>query len=271
MAMPGLFSFRHIASHPTTSRVNPPYHADMDFVGRELNWSFDPLEALRRWPVDRQVMLLHSGRAEARWARWSILAEPVGMYRFLAINDHLGRSEWTGRADTLLTERLTHRPFRDMHALLDATDALWIGQLSYDLGRWIEKLPTRADDDRHWPIIQLGCCPGQLVHDNVTGRWLACGDWTHGGYPPLDALEPQTGAFAAANPRSEFTRDAYDCAIRRTLDYIAAGDIFQANIAQRFTADFTGRYPLAHRASAPCRSSRSEEHTSALLSRPDIH
>src|SRR5439155_11655179 len=31
-------------------------------------------------------------------------------------------------------------------------------------------------------------------------------------------------------------------------EYIAAGDIFQVNLAQRFTTDFQGPYPLASRA-----------------------
>jgi para-aminobenzoate synthetase component 1 len=38
----------------------------------------------------------------------------------------------------------------------------------------------------------------------------------------------------AARPRSNFTRDEYLCAVRRAKDYIAAGDIFQVNLSQRF-------------------------------------
>ena len=37
--------------------------------------------------------------------------------------------------------------------------------------------------------------------------------------------------------RSNFTRAAYEAAVQRVVDYILAGDIFQANLSQRFLAE----------------------------------
>jgi para-aminobenzoate synthetase component 1 len=37
--------------------------------------------------------------------------------------------------------------------------------------------------------------------------------------------------------RSNFTKQGYLAAVRRALDYIAAGDVFQVNLSQRFTAE----------------------------------
>ncbi|MGF1612091.1 MAG: aminodeoxychorismate synthase component I, partial [Kiloniellales bacterium] len=55
-----------------------------------------------------------------------------------------------------------------------------------------------------------------------------------GAAPVLaDLPEPAAaGAAAAAN----FTRPAYEAAVQRGIDYIHAGDIFQANLSQRFSA-----------------------------------
>ena len=36
---------------------------------------------------------------------------------------------------------------------------------------------------------------------------------------------------------SNFTRPAYEAAVARVVEYILAGDIFQANISQRFRAE----------------------------------
>ena len=53
----------------------------------------------------------------------------------------------------------------------------------------------------------------------------------------------QGGAEAPAEPvpaltwRSNFTRAGYEAAVERVRAYIRAGDIYQANIAQRFSAD----------------------------------
>ena len=41
-------------------------------------------------------------------------------------------------------------------------------------------------------------------------------------------------------PPSNFTRDAYEAAVTRALDYIAAGDIYQVNLSQRFKVPLSG-------------------------------
>jgi para-aminobenzoate synthetase component 1 len=47
--------------------------------------------------------------------------------------------------------------------------------------------------------------------------------------------------------QSNFTRVQYEAAVQRTIDYVLAGDIFQANISQRFTAAMPADFnPLAH-------------------------
>lgn len=240
--------------------------AAMEFPGRQLDWGFDPLEALRRWPLDRRVCLLHSGRLHRRWARWSILAEPVGTYRFVQSSADTqsaearssatpaargGESQWCGPAELCPAGDFAHRPFGDLRRVLahDATgEALWIGYLSYDLGRWVESLADHTADDRCWPIAELGCCPGYLAYDGVAQRWLACGGWRRGGFPDLDVAVAQRGEFTAGDLRSTFHHADYEAQVARAIEYIAAGDVFQVNLTQRFTADFAGQYPAAHRA-----------------------
>ncbi|HVE77882.1 MAG TPA: aminodeoxychorismate synthase component I [Gemmatimonadaceae bacterium] len=50
------------------------------------------------------------------------------------------------------------------------------------------------------------------------------------------ALAPSFPVAGAAGLRSSFTHDGYLAAVRRVVDYILAGDIFQANLSQRFEA-----------------------------------
>ncbi|MBN8431506.1 aminodeoxychorismate synthase component I [Microbulbifer salipaludis] len=52
---------------------------------------------------------------------------------------------------------------------------------------------------------------------------------------------PRTERFElTAGFRHEFTPDEYHARIQRILDYIRAGDIYQANFTQRFFAEYTG-------------------------------
>src|SRR5262249_52973937 len=46
---------------------------------------------------------------------------------------------------------------------------------------------------------------------------------------------------------SNFTREDYEAAVQRTIDYVLSGDIFQANISQRFAAALPANFnPLRH-------------------------
>ena len=216
--------------------------------GRQLDWDFDPLEALARWPSNRRAVLLHSGRFDARWATRSILAEPVGTYLFGDSRPHLSR--WIGPADRGLTGKFRHKPFADLRCLLECSNALWVGYLSYDLGRWIERAaqgPDGAVDDRVWPIMEFACCPGFLVYDLKTGRWTACGRYARSDPPDLSVPPVGTAGFVASEPKSVLQRGQYEAAVVRALDYIAAGDVFQVCLTQRFTAEFDGLYPSAQR------------------------
>ena len=51
------------------------------------------------------------------------------------------------------------------------------------------------------------------------------------------SAEPRQPSAGGGPVASEFTRDAYEAMVARVVDYILAGDIFQANVSQRFTAE----------------------------------
>lgn len=216
--------------------------------GQPLDWKFDPLEALRRWPVDRQALLLHSGRYHPTWARRSLLASPTGVYRFLEGSGKpgppSGYSQWLGPAGSCPVDRFGHQPFADLRSLLDQSRGIWIGYLSYDLGRWVERFedsPNINQTGRHWPVIELGYCPGYLVHDALTGCWSAHGSWSQArsgsdaGYPRLTEAAGGQEAVALSAPHPSMDRSDYEQRVRTAKQYISAGDIFQVNLAQRLT------------------------------------
>ncbi len=111
-----------------------------------------------------------------------------------------------------------------------------VGYFSYDLRHCIEKLPRACDYDVAVPDFTLCFYDRALVFDhrrNVT-------EWA--GLDGADAAVPDaaTGGAPEVAPvalESNFTRDEYLAAVGRAKEYIAAGDIFQVNLAQRFSGD----------------------------------
>jgi anthranilate/para-aminobenzoate synthase component I len=101
---------------------------------------------------------------------------------------------------------------------LEDDRARWIGYLSYDLGRLFENIPSRAVDDLQLPLFAF------TLHDVPTEL-----NWHHGAQTPR---QRQTLS-------SNFTKTRYLAAVERALEYIAAGDVFQVNLSQRFTAALT--------------------------------
>ena len=114
----------------------------------------------------------------------------------------------------------------------------WVGFLAYDLGRLFETLPTRCADDLQWPLFDFTCHDVLVAHDNLENRsYLITPDNNCDNRSPACTC----GASSPANSPSpelvsNFSRLAYEAAVARVIDYIAAGDVFQVNLSQRFSA-----------------------------------
>ena len=175
--------------------------------------------------------------------------EHLGRYSFLACNPSATLTAQSGQAflngvaqreaplkllDRLLAERAqAHVPG------LPPFQGGFAGFMSYEMGRSLEPR-TRLPDFE--PL-----CPGMMLHrydtviafDHMLERaWIIAPDAR-----PADHLESllkrkpaSTGSHAIAGWVSNFTREEYEKAVARTIDYILAGDIFQANITQCFSA-----------------------------------
>ena len=122
-----------------------------------------------------------------------------------------------------------------------------LGFLAYDLKNHLERLPQTAADDLGLPEMVLAFPRRVLVHDrgarafrevrvvyeDQAGRVLPEGE-------PLPPVPGPVGSYRVGPPASNFTREAYLEAIRRIREYIINGDVYQVNLAQRFSFPFQG-------------------------------
>ncbi len=135
----------------------------------------------------------------------------------------------------------------------------WIGYVGYEIGRHVERLPGRAVRDTALPDLRLAFHDALLVYDATEHTWQLV-SLRFAGDPPVGAgraeaallqiarrardlpaeTPPQAADAADAAPRplpagmsGNFTAESYRAAVRRCVDYIVAGDIFQVNLSQR--------------------------------------
>ena len=126
------------------------------------------------------------------------------------------------------------------------------GFLGYDLARHVERLPTLAAADPSLPRLQLQLCDHVLAREHESGRWFSCTtDWPALQAPGRAAVwaetlaraagpDPADGVFSAGPLVSRTDPAQYLHDVARVLAYIAAGDIFQANLSHRMEAAFSG-------------------------------
>lgn len=140
----------------------------------------------------------------------------------------------------------------------------WIGYVGYEVGRTIERLPGRTPRDLPLPDLRLAFHEAILVYAHPQRQWWLVRLEDESGrpfgpgrgeaalraawqaaqshpprVPPEKAVcaadrhdDPRATALAAAT--SPFTPEQYRRTVARCVDYIAAGDIFQVNLSQRF-------------------------------------
>ncbi len=73
------------------------------------------------------------------------------------------------------------------------------------------------------------------VYEHDTRRW-----WHLGGLLKHLPATPPAGTYDRIEFQPEMSREHYCELVQRALDYIAAGDIYQVNLARRFSAAFQG-------------------------------
>ncbi len=149
------------------------------------------------------------------------------------------------------------------------------GYIGYDWGATLERVPRARYDDLSVPDVLLGVYDWVIAWDHATGQaWvISTGMPEHGAAASQRAAhrlagvkrrlaDRRTGGPADRRPheyrrtagppdrpsapsypvpdfpgiRSTFTRDGYLDAVARVIEYIRAGDIFQANLSQRLEA-----------------------------------
>lgn len=121
-----------------------------------------------------------------------------------------------------------------------------LGLFGYDLGRRFERLPVQAAADIAVPDMAVGIYDWALLRNVATGDWQLVHWGDEAGLAKrLTWLEQQQTkpalAFALQGSwQSNMSRAEYGEKFARIQEYLAAGDCYQINLTQRFSAPYQG-------------------------------
>ena len=232
-----------------------------------------PIDVAERFRDLPGLVLLESARP-GRNGRWSYLsADPVAIVTdptegdpFASAKAALRRLDATSARESV-TVAEGPVPSAPAAAANDPPPFLGglVGYLSYDLGRWLERLPALAREDQHLPVMRLALHDWVIAWDRRSGTaWLG-GRAVDGDAGRLegrlaevrDRLQrPAARTGEESTPRtptpavfrSGLDRPAFEERVTAVRDAIARGEIYQANLTRRLEAPFDGDpWPLYRR------------------------
>ena len=137
----------------------------------------------------------------------------------------------------------------------------WVGYFSYELGRYIERLPETTIDDIGMPLIRLCFYDRLICYDHIEKTcWLITlqlSNDTEGPTEKLATLEKllvksQEISIDPPHPANldnidfsqiqcNMNKDYYLTTIGKIKRYIYDGDVYQINFSQRFECDYNTR------------------------------
>ncbi len=199
--------------------------------------------------------------------------EKVGRYSFLAAEPFLVLSASGSTvtvSDGEETRKYTAAdPLEELRRLLNEPKAALlpelppfgggaVGYAGYDVVRYVEDLPNAPEDDRGLPDLSFAFYDRMIVFDNISKTMYvvatarlndesdveqayrdACGrvdttiDQLSQPGADLSCADIATGGEPSVAFRSNFRQDDFEAAVRKCVEYIEAGDIFQVVISQR--------------------------------------
>ncbi len=263
--------FLHPSMHSPDFNQFKQLASQYDFVPiyrRLLSDTHTPVSAFRSLDRGGPGCLFESVIGGEKVGRYSFLAtEPVK--RFAATGNQVTIGVVNGQTTTFYSDDPLQCLRDHVTASVAPSDGLppfiggAIGYAAYDVIRYVENLPNPPMDDRHLPDLDFSFYQTMLVFDHVsktitlvtladgksanaaqsyqvaTNRLDDFVDRLSSSVLPssiqiIDAIEPSKMVV-----QSNFKKDQFCDAVRRCVQYIQAGDIFQVVPSQRFSVHTT--------------------------------
>ncbi|HBW38078.1 aminodeoxychorismate synthase component I [Desulfosporosinus sp. BICA1-9] len=250
-------------------------HAAAPWIVKPLFVSIPPYLLFSVFKEKSSPFFLDSGNDYKELGRYSYL----GSSPFLEATAYPDQLElfWTNRSHR---EIIPLHKFESLNFLNDAQSKYHVrrspfpfsggavGFLSYDLKDELESLPNDTADDLTLPLWRFAWYDGIVIYDHFQDKyWItACGIDEDGTchadlaqervesleqllYPfvpeqlgePEDLMKMTNSSLSPFSPITPSVSHAqYLNDLKRLIDYIYAGDIYQANLTQRFSMTWTG-------------------------------
>jgi anthranilate synthase component 1 len=213
---------------------------------RPLPADLDLLD-LQRVAPRHYPLLLESSASGTAQGRWDLLLAANGESLTLLRDGIVRRADGTPVQGAFLD--VLDREWRALHVPRDEPrwpfHGGWALYLAYELAAQVEPVLRLPAADGGLPVALALRCPAAVLRDRVTGECMAVAEPAHAAL--LERIGADVDAARRLAPLPPWTEpvavdeDAparFTEGVRRVLDYLAAGDVFQANLSRGWRARF---------------------------------
>lgn len=218
----------------------------MEIVLKEIDTLLDSFDVYSIFKAEKNVVFLDSGRDFESLGRYSF----IGLNPFKIIKGRHNRCNIDGK-EHICDIFLKLSELLQEYKAANNTDIPFIGgcmgYFSYDLGLELEGVCGSFKEDLIIPHYYFIFYDNLVIFDNKTGKKYisACGvNCNH--HKSISLIEEKISRQkkveyeqikkTAVNIESNFTKQGYMEAVAKVKEYIGNGDIYIANLTQRFTA-----------------------------------
>ena len=214
----------------------------MELIKREFNSKLNAFEVYNLFKDERDTILLDSSKEDKNLSKYSF----IGINPFLKfevnnekgyINDNIVEGDPFNILENLILKY--KNDIQDELPLLSGC----MGYISYDAGRLLEELPNTSKEDFNAPDIRFIFYKNIIIFDLINDKkYITDLDGNieniesiltviHNGEKINDEIvcEKSENIFY-----SNFIKEDYKKAVTRLKEYIVSGDVYIANMTQRF-------------------------------------
>lgn len=121
-----------------------------------------------------------------------------------------------------------------------------LGLFGYDLGKRFENLPDKNADEYSTPDMAVGIYAWSIIKDNINQQFYLCylDQYPHPSIKDIQQLvdrDINKHAFSLTSQwQANMSQEQYTQKLSCISSYLKAGDCYQINLAQRFSANYIG-------------------------------
>lgn len=213
----------------------------MNFTIKEISTMLNPLEVYNIFKDEKDTIFLDSSKDD------KILSK----YSFIGINPFLNFHS-SGNKSYINNEEVNGDPFKVLEELIKKYEIKieselplvcgCMGYMSYDTGRILENLPNTSVEDFQIPDMKFIFYNNIIIFDIINSK-VFISDLGIGNsklceleHRILGGINVTEEEVEMSNNKfySNFTKEKYKKAVKDLKDYIVSGDVYIANMTQRF-------------------------------------